>query len=406
MATVQEFVDAARVFDGGRYVYGGKEATGGLDCSGLITLALRNVGVVFPHGTENQIAVLEEMSVKDGIGEFGALLYMPGHIAISLGNGKTFEARNPHAGIGSFDAAGRGWTRAGRIKELTTITKESTMISPVKGTVSSEYGYRTLGGKRSLHSGIDIATGSQTGVPVYAAFAGTVVTSVSNRVHDTSSTQWRNVGKSRIASGLSGNGTRIKNPDGEQQVYGHMRPVASVRVGASIAKGQLIGHIDLSGYTTGAHLHFETWNSSGVRRNPRIWFTAHGVVPGSAPNVGSAPSPTPAPAPAENAKVKAYQKRQNKYGDAGLVEDGVRGARTIAWENWVYELQVALPAWNGVGKIVADRDYGSEVSGAVKTIQKRNGLTPVDGVAGERVVLPFMRSKGSKISTKPAKVVS
>ena len=37
----------------------------------------------------------------------GALLWHPGHIAISLGNGRTIEAANPSAGVVSYGARGR-----------------------------------------------------------------------------------------------------------------------------------------------------------------------------------------------------------------------------------------------------------------------------------------------------------
>ena len=44
--------------------------------------------------------------------------YRPGHIAISLGNGKTMEARGKDYGVGVFSAQNRGWTAGGLIPEL------------------------------------------------------------------------------------------------------------------------------------------------------------------------------------------------------------------------------------------------------------------------------------------------
>jgi cell wall-associated NlpC family hydrolase len=43
----------------------------------------------------------------------------PNHIAISLGDGRTMEARGRKYGVGIFDnAAGREWTAAGTIPGL------------------------------------------------------------------------------------------------------------------------------------------------------------------------------------------------------------------------------------------------------------------------------------------------
>lgn len=55
------------------------------------------------------------ISIEAGIRTKGALLFRPGHVAISLGNGKTIEAMNPSAGVRQGNARGRSWTAAGRI---------------------------------------------------------------------------------------------------------------------------------------------------------------------------------------------------------------------------------------------------------------------------------------------------
>lgn len=55
------------------------------------------------------------ISVQQGINTKGALLFQPGHVAISLGNGKTIEAMNEQYGVRQGNANGRGWTAAGKI---------------------------------------------------------------------------------------------------------------------------------------------------------------------------------------------------------------------------------------------------------------------------------------------------
>ena len=48
----------------------------------------------------------------------GALLYKPGHIGISLGDGRSVEARNPTDGVGIFRAADIAWTQGGLVPGL------------------------------------------------------------------------------------------------------------------------------------------------------------------------------------------------------------------------------------------------------------------------------------------------
>jgi len=62
------------------------------------------------------------MSVEEALRTPGALLFRagdPNHIAISLGDGRTMEARGRRYGTDIFDnAASREWTRAGTIPGL------------------------------------------------------------------------------------------------------------------------------------------------------------------------------------------------------------------------------------------------------------------------------------------------
>lgn len=162
------------------------------------------------------------------------------------------------------------------------------MCSPILGHVSSEYGMR--GGV--LHAGIDIATGGVSR-PVYAAYAGRISNIVRTRVHDRNIYQPNNRGKAVVAPGRTGNGCRVNNPDGETQLYGHVKLDARWKNGDTVRKGERLGVIDLSGNTSGYHLHFEIWNKSGKVRNPRLDFNFHGVRPGEAPKVYVAPKPKP-----------------------------------------------------------------------------------------------------------------
>lgn len=92
--------------------------------------------------------------------------------------------------------------------------------------------------------------------------------------------------------------------------------------------------------------------------------------------------------------VRAYQERQNTFGDAGLFVDGVRGKYTIDWEDWVDRAQYYLNFYKGVqNQVVRDKDYGPIFHDQVRTVQSRNDLF-VDGILGP-VMIDWMRSAGS-----------
>ncbi|MEG1971409.1 MAG: NlpC/P60 family protein, partial [Burkholderiaceae bacterium] len=104
---------------GDRYVYGAEASASdpnpnAFDCSELIEWASARVGVPFVDGSAAQIARAKPISVEQGIRTRGAILYHPGHVAVSQGNGKTIEAANSRVGVVSYSAHGR-FTRAGLI---------------------------------------------------------------------------------------------------------------------------------------------------------------------------------------------------------------------------------------------------------------------------------------------------
>lgn len=122
---------------------------------------------------------------------------------------------------------------------------------PVRGArVSSGFGGRThpISGKHSSHSGIDYAIAA--GSPIYAP-ADAIVRS----------TDWNKI---------YGNRTIIDYGGGYSSMFGHQSGY-TVKPGQRIRRGQIIGYVGSSGYSTGPHLHFETWiNNTPV--NPLSWF--------------------------------------------------------------------------------------------------------------------------------------
>lgn len=100
------------------------------DCSELIEWGMESLGFGdFPDGSMNQRAFCEregkKLTVSTAIHLRGALLFRDisvngvGHVALSLGNGKTIEARGSDYGVGVFSATeGRVWTSGATIPGL------------------------------------------------------------------------------------------------------------------------------------------------------------------------------------------------------------------------------------------------------------------------------------------------
>ncbi|HZA72079.1 MAG TPA: NlpC/P60 family protein [Propionibacteriaceae bacterium] len=111
---VGRFVALALQQAGKRYVFGAEASPSDpnprtFDCSELVEWAAARAGISprVPDGSSAQINHCRSIPLAQAIRTKGALLWTPGHIAISLGNGKTIEAMNSQAGIRQGNAAGR-----------------------------------------------------------------------------------------------------------------------------------------------------------------------------------------------------------------------------------------------------------------------------------------------------------
>lgn len=121
--TSGDFLRSALAQNGDRYVYGAETNLNDsnpntFDCSELVQWAAHQAGVTIPDGSSAQLAHVrrhgQEISVEQALRTPGALLFRPGHVAISLGDGRTIEARGRRYGVGIFNARGR-FTSAGLI---------------------------------------------------------------------------------------------------------------------------------------------------------------------------------------------------------------------------------------------------------------------------------------------------
>ncbi|MBQ6152772.1 MAG: peptidoglycan DD-metalloendopeptidase family protein [Ruminococcus sp.] len=100
------------------------------------------------------------------------------------------------------------------------------------------------------HGALDIAGGGIMGTPVVAAASGTVIATCTDCSH--------NWGKSYSCGcgGGYGNYVWISHGNGKESIYAHLT-ATTVSQGATVSAGQLIGYVGSTGYSTGAHLHFE-----------------------------------------------------------------------------------------------------------------------------------------------------
>jgi len=136
------------------------------------------------------------------------------------------------------------------LKERKSLLAATPSVWPVLGWVTSEFGARTspFGNEREFHKGIDIAT--KYGRVIQAPADGVVVEAAHQQ----------DVGQM----------IRIDHGYGISTFYGHLSK-AIVRPGATVRRGDRIGHVGNTGRSTGSHLHYAVM-LKGVPVNPRKYL--------------------------------------------------------------------------------------------------------------------------------------
>jgi murein DD-endopeptidase MepM/ murein hydrolase activator NlpD len=139
-----------------------------------------------------------------------------------------------------LDVVSRGLTE----RELRLSARPS--LSPVRGVISSGYGYRTdpITGLRAFHRGLDLSAPS--GNSVFAAAAG-VVTRAGRY-------------------GAQGKVVYIAHGFGYSTRYAHLSEI-DVLPGDRVTRGDLIGKVGRTGRATGYHVHYEVYED-GQSKNP------------------------------------------------------------------------------------------------------------------------------------------
>jgi cell wall-associated NlpC family hydrolase len=96
-ANEPDFVTLAEKFLGTPYLWGGKTSLG-LDCSGLVQLALQAAGIACPRDSDLQEAALGSPSTFAALRR-GDLVFWPGHVAIARDRDTLIHANAFHMGV-------------------------------------------------------------------------------------------------------------------------------------------------------------------------------------------------------------------------------------------------------------------------------------------------------------------
>jgi murein DD-endopeptidase MepM/ murein hydrolase activator NlpD len=129
------------------------------------------------------------------------------------------------------------------------------LMRPVNGPITSPYGYRInpVMGYYGLHDGDDF--GAACGTPIWSAGNGTILSQYYSSV-------WGN----RLFINLG-----LINGKNVTVIYNHLSAYRS-HVGERVSRGQVVGLIGTTGWSTGCHTHF-TVMVNGVAVDPAPWIS-------------------------------------------------------------------------------------------------------------------------------------
>ena len=140
--------------------------------------------------------------------------------------------------------------------EMLRLVPSVSPLPPGTFVLSSPFGQRRspFTGEAEFHTGIDLAAPEQTRVmatgDATVAFAGRVASAVSVRL-------WR-----------LGNIVVLLHGDRYISVYGHLRDVV-VTGGQRVRRGEVVGTVGNSGWSTSPHLHYEVRARENAQEQPR-----------------------------------------------------------------------------------------------------------------------------------------
>lgn len=129
----------------------------------------------------------------------------------------------------------------------------SDFVQPIEGILTTPYGYtRYVNGKYdSSHLAIDLA--AKEGTPIKATNDGVVA--LADSLY------------------LTGNSIYIDHGMGLFSQYAHLSELR-VKTGDKVKRGDIIGLVGTTGFSTGPHLHFTFW-AHNVQVNPNLFFNTN-----------------------------------------------------------------------------------------------------------------------------------
>lgn len=133
----------------------------------------------------------------------------------------------------------------------------SRVLKDATNQITCPYGYKG-------HVGVDVV--KYKGQPAYiiAHTEGTVVELV------------KNYNRTDKTGSSYGNYVLLRHPNGYYTLYAHMKyGSVTVSKGQWVSKGQAIGYMGNTGYSQGAHLHFEVRDRNNKRINPTPYLDAN-----------------------------------------------------------------------------------------------------------------------------------
>lgn len=131
------------------------------------------------------------------------------------------------------------------------VSKLRKMRYPVKGTITSKYGYRVhpISGEKKLHNGVDIAV--PVGTAVQPSVGGVVLST------------WTDSG--------SGNAMKVKLNNGYTLGFAHLSSFVR-KTGDRFGAGDVVAKTGNTGNSTGPHLHLTVRDQSGKLIDPETVF--------------------------------------------------------------------------------------------------------------------------------------
>lgn len=267
-----------------------------------------------------------------------------------------------------------------------TITTVPVFPTTLGLKITSPYGWRTspINGKQEFHKGIDIG-GAGVNHPIYATMDGIVTVN-----------KWSDSAGWMIYLQHIG--------DDKHSRYIHLASQSPVPVGTEVVRGQAIGMMGNTGYSTGIHLHFEIATSQaglGTQAgtiDPQVYLA--GATGGGGGDIPTPSQNNPVPSQAyQYAKTYKVRRGDTLSALASKYQTTVKAIVTInrlananmIRENQILiiptnisptprELTVTVKAGDTLGHIA--KRYGT----TVQALATKNGITNVNKIRVGQVI--------------------